>query len=103
MRSPLFIPTSRRSPLNRAMEGRDVAAARSAAVALVAEVSAVGRIGIAPRPRPLPSLCRELGGVLADALGEESHALQLRLQRQAEVGYPDPHDALFVASYAWTC
>jgi uncharacterized membrane protein YccC len=46
------------------------AAARSAAVALVAEVS-------------------------ADGLGEESRALQLCLQRHTDVTYADPHNALF--------
>jgi uncharacterized membrane protein YccC len=66
------------------------AAARSAAVALVAEVSAAGALASLPA-RTLPSLRR----ALADALGEESRALQLRLQQHADVGYADPHDALF--------
>jgi uncharacterized membrane protein YccC len=71
------------------------AAARSAAVALVAEVSAVG--ALAPLPATtLPSLRRALGEALADGLGQESRALQLRLQQHADVGHPDPHDALFV-------
>jgi uncharacterized membrane protein YccC len=66
------------------------AAARSAAVALVAEVSAAGALASLPA-NTLPSLRR----ALADALGEESRALQLRLQQDADVGYADPHDALF--------
>ena len=74
--------------------GARVSAARSAAVALVAEVSAVVALSSLPG-ETFSSLCRELGGALADALGEESHALQLRLQRQADVGYPDRHEALF--------
>jgi uncharacterized membrane protein YccC len=67
------------------------AAARSAAVALVAEVSAAGALAALPAAT-LPSLRR----TLADALGEESAALQLRLQQHADVGEADPHDALFV-------
>jgi uncharacterized membrane protein YccC len=65
------------------------AAARSVAVALVAEVSAAGALASLPA-RTLPSLRR----ALADALGEESPPLQLRLQQRADVGYADPHDAL---------
>jgi uncharacterized membrane protein YccC len=71
------------------------AAARSAAVALVAEVSAASALASLPAAT-LPSLPRALGEALTDALGEESRALQLRLQRHADVGYADPHDALFV-------
>ena len=56
-------------------------AARSAAVALVAEVSAAGALSSLP-VETSPSLRRELGGALADPLGEESRALQLRLQRR---------------------
>jgi uncharacterized membrane protein YccC len=67
------------------------AAARSAAVALVAEVSAAGALAALPAAT-LPSLRR----ALADALGEESAALQLRLPQHADVGEADPHDALFV-------
>jgi uncharacterized membrane protein YccC len=70
------------------------AAARSAAVALVAEVSAA--IALASLPaNTWPALRRALGEALADGLGNESHALQLRLQQHADVGYADPHDALF--------
>src|SRR5882762_8758792 len=66
------------------------AAARSAAVALVAEVSAAGALASLPA-NTLPSLRRALGEALADGLGKESHALQ----QFADVGYADPHDALF--------
>src|SRR5712675_600992 len=69
-------------------------AARSAAVALVAEVSAAGALASLPA-NTLPSLRRVLGEALADGLGNESRALQLRLQRHTDVGYADPHDALF--------
>jgi uncharacterized membrane protein YccC len=70
------------------------AAARSAAVALVAEVSAASALASLPAAT-FPFLRRALGEALTDALGEESRALQLRLQRHADVGYADPHDALF--------
>jgi hypothetical protein len=66
------------------------AAARSAAVALVAEVSAAGALASLPA-NTLPSLRRGLGEALADGLGNESRALQ----QHADVGYADPHDALF--------
>src|SRR5712675_991259 len=66
------------------------AAARSAAVALIAEVSAAGALASLPA-NTLPSLRRALGEALADGLGKESHALQ----QFADVGYADPHDALF--------
>ena len=67
------------------------AAARSAAVALVAEVSAANALASLPAGT-LPSL----RGTIADALGEDSAALQLRLQQHADAGDADPHDALFV-------
>ncbi len=70
--------------------GARAAAARSAAVALVAEVSAAGALASLPA-NTLPSLRRALGEALADGLGKESHALQ----QFADVGYADPHDALF--------
>jgi uncharacterized membrane protein YccC len=75
------------------------AAARSASVALVAEVSAAGALASLPASTS-PSLRSALGEVLAnalgvDALGNEIRALQLRLQQHADVGYADPHDALF--------
>src|SRR6266404_1792385 len=70
------------------------AAARSAAVALVAEISAAGALASLPA-NTLPSLRGALGKALADGLGKESRALQLRLQQHADVGYADPHDALF--------
>jgi uncharacterized membrane protein YccC len=70
------------------------AAARSAAVALVAEVSAAGALSSLPAST-FPSLRRTLGKALADAHGEESHMTQLRLQQQADVGCADPQSALF--------
>jgi len=70
------------------------AAAESAAVALVAEVSAARALSPLPG-KTLPSLRRELGEALAGTLGEESLALRLRLQRQADVSYADPNNALF--------
>src|SRR5712672_742698 len=74
--------------------GARAAAARSAAVALVAEVRAAGALASLPA-NTLPSLRGALGEALADGLGKESRALQPRLQQHAEVGYADPHDALF--------
>ncbi len=71
------------------------AAARSAAVALVVEVSAAGALASLPA-NTLPSLRNAVGEALADGLGKESRALQLRLQQHADVGNADPHDALFV-------
>jgi hypothetical protein len=70
------------------------AAARSAAVALVAEVSIAGALASLPATT-LPSLRRALGEALADGIGEESRALQLRLQRLADVTCADPQEALF--------
>ena len=70
------------------------AAARSAAVALVAEVRAAGALSSLPGESS-PSLRSELGWALDDVPGGESRALQLRLQRQADVGCADPNDALF--------
>jgi len=71
------------------------AAARSAAVALVAEVNAAGSLASLPATT-LPSLRKALCECLADGLGEEGRALDLRLRRHADVTYADPHDALFV-------
>jgi hypothetical protein len=74
--------------------GARAAAARSAVVALVAEVRAASALATLPAGT-LPSLRGALGEALADSLGEESRgALQLRLQRYADVSYADPHDAL---------
>ena len=75
------------------------AAARNAAVALVAEVSAARALASLPASTS-PSLRQALGEALADGPREESRALQLRLQRRADVAYADPHDALF-ARHAW--
>jgi len=74
--------------------GARAAAARSAAVALVAEVSAAGALASLPA-NTLPSLRNAVGEALADALEVESRALQLRLQRHTDVGDADSHDALF--------
>src|SRR5262249_15632753 len=63
------------------------AAARGAAVALVAEVNAVGALAALP-VTTLSSLRRTLGEALADGRGEQSCALQLRLQQHADVGHP---------------
>jgi uncharacterized membrane protein YccC len=70
------------------------AAARNAAVALVAEVAAAGALASLPATT-LPSVRKALGEALGDGLGEESRALQLRLQRRADVAYAEPQDALF--------
>ena len=61
------------------------AAARSAAVALVAEVSAAGALASLPA-NTLPSLRGALGEALADGLDKESRSLQLRLQQHARTG-----------------
>src|SRR5258705_67415 len=74
--------------------GARAAAARSAAVALVAEVGAAGALASLPA-NTLPALRTALGEALADGLGDESRPLQLRLQERADVGYAEPHDALF--------
>src|SRR5258705_522941 len=74
--------------------GARAAAARSAAVALVAEVRAARALA-SLSANTLPALRRALGEALADGLGDESRPLQLRLQQRADVGYADPHDALF--------
>jgi uncharacterized membrane protein YccC len=72
------------------------AAARSAAVALVAELSAANALASLPAAT-LPSLRQTLADVLgADALGEESQAVQLRLQQRADAGDAAPYDGLFV-------
>jgi uncharacterized membrane protein YccC len=70
------------------------AAARSAAVALVAEISAASALASLPA-NTLPTLRTALGEVLADGLEQESRALEPRLQRHVDVGGADPHDALF--------
>ncbi len=70
------------------------ATARSAAVSLVAEVSAASALASLPA-NTLLSLRRALGQALADASGKDSGALQLRLQQLADASYAEPHDALF--------
>jgi uncharacterized membrane protein YccC len=69
------------------------AGARSAAVALVAEVSAAHALASLPA-NTLPSLRKALGEAVADS-GQESRALQPRLRRLADVRYADPQDAIF--------
>ena len=66
------------------------AAARTAAVALVAEVSAAGALASLPAAT-LPSIRSALARALASAPGEDSRALRLRLQ----AGDTDAHNALF--------
>jgi uncharacterized membrane protein YccC len=70
------------------------AAARSAAVALVAKVSAACALSSLP-VATLPFLRSTLGEALAGAPGEGTDALQLQLQRQADAGCANPHGALF--------
>jgi uncharacterized membrane protein YccC len=70
------------------------AAAQNAAAALVAEVSVARALAWLPATTS-PSLRKALGEALADGLGEESGALQLRLQRHAYTTDANPHDALF--------
>jgi uncharacterized membrane protein YccC len=67
------------------------AAARSAAVALVAEVRAATALASLPA-----AASSSLRSTLADALGGDSHALQLRLQQRADSGDVHAHDALFI-------
>jgi len=68
---------------------RDMAA-RSVAVALVAEVRATCALAALPA-----ASLRPLGAPVADNLGEQNRALWLRLQQEAGVGDADPHNALF--------
>jgi uncharacterized membrane protein YccC len=70
------------------------AAARTAAVALVAEVSATNAIASLPAAT-LPSLRSALARALANALGEDSRGLRLRLQQRIEARDADTNDALF--------
>ena len=67
------------------------AAARSAAVALVAEVSAATALASLPA-----AALSSLRSTLADALGGDSRALQLRLRQRADRGDAHAYDALFV-------
>ena len=67
------------------------AAARSAAVALVAEVSAATALASLPA-----AALSSLRSTLADVLGGDSDALQLRLQQRANRGDAHAYDALFV-------
>jgi uncharacterized membrane protein YccC len=67
------------------------AAARSAAVALVAEVSAATALASLPA-----AALSSLRSTLADALGGDSHALLPRLWQRADRGDAHAYDALFV-------
>jgi uncharacterized membrane protein YccC len=70
------------------------AAARTAAVALVAEASATNAMASLPAAT-LPSLRSALAPALANAPGEDSRALRLRLQQHMRAGDADTNDALF--------
>jgi uncharacterized membrane protein YccC len=67
---------------------RDMAA-RSAAVALVAEARAASALA------SLPTATRLLREAVADSLGQQNRALQLRLRQQTDIGDADPRNALF--------
>jgi uncharacterized membrane protein YccC len=70
------------------------AAARTAAVALVAEASATNAMAWLPAST-LPSIRSALAQALANAPGQDSRALRLRLQRHTEVDGADTNDGLF--------
>jgi uncharacterized membrane protein YccC len=70
------------------------AAARTAAVALVAEVSATNAIASFPGAT-LPSLRSALARALSNASADDSRALRLRLQQRIQDGDTDSNDALF--------
>ena len=70
------------------------AAASTAAVALVGEVSAAGALASFSETK-LQSFRKAIGDALADGLGKESHMVQLRLQQGAEADQADPNSALF--------
>src|SRR5215469_942087 len=70
------------------------AAARTASVALVAEVSAAGALASLPAAT-LPSLRSSLVRALANAPGADSRALWLHMQQHMQAGDADAHDALF--------
>jgi uncharacterized membrane protein YccC len=70
------------------------AAARTASVALVAEVSAAGALASLPAAT-LPSLRSSLARALASAPGEDRRALRLHMQQHTQAGDADARDALF--------
>jgi hypothetical protein len=70
------------------------AAARTASVALVAEVSAALALASLPAAT-LPSLRSSLARALANPTGEDSCALRLHMQQHMQAGDADAHDALF--------
>jgi uncharacterized membrane protein YccC len=71
------------------------AAGRTAAAALVAEVSAAGALASLPAATLLPSLRSALARALANAPGEDSRTLRLHMQQHMQAGDADAHDALF--------
>jgi uncharacterized membrane protein YccC len=70
------------------------AGARTASVALVAEVSAAGALASLPATT-LPSLRSSLARALANVPGEDSRALRLQMQQYVQAGDTDAHDVLF--------
>jgi uncharacterized membrane protein YccC len=70
------------------------AAARTASVALVAEVSAAGALASLPAAT-LASLRGSLARALANAPEEDSRALRLQMQQHMQAGDADAHEALF--------
>lgn len=66
------------------------AAARSAVVALVAEVRAASELASLPAATP-----RFLRDEVSGGLGQHRPVLRVRLHQAAEIGDADPHDALF--------
>ena len=70
------------------------AAGRTAAAALVAEVSAAGALASLPAGT-LPSLRGALAKALADMNEEQSRALRLQMQQRMQAGDADARDALF--------
>ena len=70
------------------------AAGRTAAAALVAEMSAAGALASLPAGT-LPSLRAALVKALADMNEEQSRALRLQMQQRMQAGDADARDALF--------
>ena len=70
------------------------AAGRTAAVAMVAEVSAAGALASLPAAT-LPSLGTALARALANAPGEDRRALRLRLQQHMQAREAEVYDVLF--------
>ena len=70
------------------------AAGRTAAVALVAEMSAAGALASLPAAT-LPSLRSALARALANAPGEDSRTLRLHIEQHMHASDADTNDALF--------